>query len=99
MPDRYDVGIAASHRERSRALETIGRVSKMGESKRRQEALGESYGKPEPIFPGLSISKETAAKFVRWTSRGAWAGIILMVVAWLTIRFIGPGFGWWSVID
>ena len=71
----------------------------MGESKRRQEALGENYGKPEPILPGLPISKETAAKFVNWTSRGAWVGIILMVATWLTIRFIGPGFGWWSVVD
>lgn len=71
----------------------------MGESKRRQEALGENYGKPEPILPGLPISKETAIKFVNWTSRGAWVGIILMVVAWLTIRFVGPGFGWWSVVD
>ena len=71
----------------------------MGESKRRQQALGESYGKPEPILPGLPISKEMAAKFIAWTSRGAWAGIILMVAAWLTIRFIGPGFGWWTVIN
>lgn len=71
----------------------------MGESKRRQETLGENYGKPEPILPGLPISKETATKFVNWTSRGAWIGIILMVAAWLTIRFIGPGFGWWAVVD
>lgn len=71
----------------------------MGESKRRQQALGESYGKPEPIISGLPISKETAAKFVAWTSRGAWVGIILMIAAWLTIRFIGPGFGWWTVVN
>lgn len=71
----------------------------MGESRRRQQALGESYGKPEPIIAGLPISKDMAAKFVTWTSRGAWAGIILMIAAWLTIRFIGPGFGWWTVAN
>ena len=71
----------------------------MGESRRRKQALGTSYGKPEPIISGLPISKEAAAKFVSWTSRGAWIGIILMVAAWLTIRFIGPGFGWWTVVN
>ena len=71
----------------------------MGEAKRRQEALGEDYGKPEPFMKGIPISKETAAKFVRWTTTGAWAGIILMVGAWLTIRFIGPGFGWWTLTN
>ena len=71
----------------------------MGESKRRKAELGENYGKPEPVMPGIPISKETAAKFVTWSSRGAWAGIVLMIVAWLTIRFIGPGFGWWTVVN
>lgn len=71
----------------------------MGESKRRQQTLGDNYGKPEPILPGLPISKEMATKFITWSSRGAWTGIILMIVAWLTIRFIGPGFGWWSVVN
>ncbi|MEL7350130.1 MAG: DUF2839 domain-containing protein [Cyanobacteria bacterium J06649_5] len=71
----------------------------MGESKRRQQALGDNYGKPEPAIPGLPISKETASQFVTWSTRGAWAGIILMIVAWLTIRFIGPGFGWWTLAN
>jgi hypothetical protein len=71
----------------------------MGESKRRQEALGTDYGKPESVLPGLPITKEMAAKVVAWTTRGAWIGIILMIVAWLTIRFIGPGFGWWTLAN
>jgi hypothetical protein len=71
----------------------------MGESKRRQEALGKDYGKPESVLPGLPITKETAAKVVAWTTRGAWVGIILMIAAWLTIRFIGPGFGWWTLAN
>ncbi|MGB3672287.1 MAG: DUF2839 domain-containing protein [Phormidesmis sp.] len=71
----------------------------MGESRRRRTELGDRYGKPEPVIRGIPISKETAAKFVAWTSRGAWAGIILMIAAWLTIRFIGPGFGWWTVVN
>lgn len=71
----------------------------MGEAKRRQQSMGENYGKPEPIVKGLPISKDMASQFVKWSSRGAWAGIILMIAAWLTIRFIGPGFGWWTVAN
>ena len=70
----------------------------MGEAKRRREQLGEEYGQPERILPWLPITTEQSAAFVRWTSRGAWVGIGLMVVLWLTVRFIGPAFGWWTVI-
>lgn len=69
----------------------------MGESRRRKQELGDDYGKPEPFIRGIPISKDTAEQFVTWTTRGAWAGIILMIAAWLTIRFIGPGFGWWTL--
>lgn len=74
-------------------------VAAMGESRRRKEELGDGYGQPEPFIRGLPISKDTAEKFVAWTSRGAWAGIVLMIVAWLTIRFVGPGFGWWTLVN
>ncbi|MBE9076893.1 DUF2839 domain-containing protein [Romeria aff. gracilis LEGE 07310] len=69
----------------------------MGEAKRRREALGEEYGKPETILPWLPITKAQATQFSRWTTLGAWVGIILMVGIWLTVRFIGPGFGWWEI--
>jgi hypothetical protein len=69
----------------------------MGESKRRQKALGEDYGKPDPFLPGIPINKDTANKFVTWSTRGAWVGIFAMIALWLTIRFIGPGFGWWTL--
>lgn len=71
----------------------------MGEAKRRQEVLGEDYGKPESFLKGLPISKDTASKFVTWSTIGAWGGIVLMIVTWLTIRFIGPGFGWWTLAN
>lgn len=69
----------------------------MGEAKRRQSKLGENYGEPERIFPWLPITKQQSEAFVTWSSRGAWAGIIAMVVLWLTVRFIGPLFGWWTL--
>ncbi len=70
----------------------------MGESKRRKEELGEKYGNPDPIASWLPfITKQKASQFVQITTTGAWVGIGLMVTYWVTIRFIGPLFGWWEV--
>jgi hypothetical protein len=69
----------------------------MGEAKRRKEALGEDYGKEERIFPWLPLTKSQAQQAYRLTTRGAWIGIGLLVAVWITVRIIGPGFGWWNV--
>ncbi len=69
----------------------------MGEAKRRKKALGENYGKEEYILPWLPITKTQAAQFYKWSTRGAWIGIGAMILIWLTVRVIGPGFGWWQV--
>ncbi|MBE9005402.1 DUF2839 domain-containing protein [Fortiea sp. LEGE XX443] len=71
----------------------------MGEAKRRKETLGEKYGQDERILSWVPITKRQSELFVSWTTRGAWIGIGGMVVAWVTIRFIGPAFGWWQVMD
>ncbi len=70
----------------------------MGESKRRKESLGQEYGKPEPLISWLPFwTKQKSEQFTQITTTGAWIGIGLMVIYWITIRFIGPGFGWWQV--
>ena len=69
----------------------------MGESKRRKEALGEKYGKEQTVTPWLPFTKTQAQQFVKWTTTGAWVGIGGLVVAWITIRFIGPSLGWWQI--
>jgi fatty acid desaturase len=69
----------------------------MGDAKRRKESLGEQYGKETQIFPWLPITKSQGEQFVKLTNRGAWIGIIFLVLFWLTIRFIGPALGWWQV--
>lgn len=69
----------------------------MGDSKRRKESLGEQYGQEGNIYPWLPIKKSQAEQFVSLSSRGAWAGIGLLVVYWVVARFIGPALGWWSV--
>ncbi|MTJ07855.1 MULTISPECIES: DUF2839 domain-containing protein [unclassified Anabaena] len=71
----------------------------MGEAKRRKDSLGEEYGQDTTkILPWVPITKTQAEQFVAITTRGAWIGISLMVVAWVTIRFIGPAFGWWEIV-
>lgn len=69
----------------------------MGEAKRRKTALGEKYGQEQTILPWLPITKTQAEQFIKWTTRGAWIGIAMMIAIWITVRFIGPAFGWWEI--
>lgn len=71
----------------------------MGEAKRRKESLGDKYGQEENIMPGVPITKSQAEKFVKITTRGAWAGIFLLVLVWVIVRFIGPSLGWWQLTN
>ncbi len=69
----------------------------MGEAKRRKESIGDEYGKEERIVPWLPITKTQSEDFVKWTSRGSWLGISLLVAWWIVVRFVGPSAGWWVV--
>jgi hypothetical protein len=72
----------------------------MGDSKRRRATLGENYGKPQPIVNWLPwLTKEKADQFVSITTTGAWIGIGVMATLWLTVRFIGPSLGWWTLAN
>lgn len=68
----------------------------MGESKRRKASLGEKYGQEQRIVAWLPLTKKQAQDFYTWTTRGAWVGIGVMIALWVTVRFIGPAFGWWT---
>jgi hypothetical protein len=69
----------------------------MGEAKRRKESIGDEYGKEERIVAWLPITKTQSEDFVKWTSRGSWIGISLLVAWWVVVRFVGPAAGWWVV--
>lgn len=71
----------------------------MGESKRRKTTLGDKYGKEQEqyILPWVPITKNQSQQFMKITTQASWVGIGLLVAVWLTIRFIGPSFGWWQV--
>ncbi len=72
----------------------------MGDAKRRRENLGDAYGKPQPIVSWLPwLTKDRADQFVRITTTGAWIGIGTMIAFWLTVRFIGPSLGWWTLVN
>jgi fatty acid desaturase len=69
----------------------------MGEAKRRKAALGDRYGQQERMLPWLPFTKSQGEQFVKISTRSAWIGIGFLVAAWITVRIIGPGLGWWEV--
>ncbi|HEY9850187.1 MAG TPA: DUF2839 domain-containing protein [Leptolyngbyaceae cyanobacterium] len=69
----------------------------MGDAKRRKATLGEKYGQEPKLAPWFPFTKSQAEQFVKWSNRGAWIGIGLLVVAWVTVRIIGPLAGWWQI--
>ncbi len=73
----------------------------MGEAKRRQaQKVAQSDPKQELIFPQLTdipITKGQAELAYKWTTRGAWAGIIFLGLFWVMVRLVGPALGLWHV--
>lgn len=51
------------------------------------------------ILPWLPVRRDQADRFVALTTRGAWIGIAGLVIFWVTVRFIGPAAGWWTLAD
>lgn len=47
----------------------------------------------------LPFTRDQADRFVSLTTRGAWVGIAALVVFWVTVRFLGPALGWWTLAD
>lgn len=80
----------------------------MGEAKRRASQGLPPRGPKESarkvdtsprISPWLPISRDQAERFVALTTRGAWIGIGALLIFWVTVRFIGPAAGWWTLAD
>ncbi|MBD3562242.1 DUF2839 domain-containing protein, partial [Planktothrix sp. FACHB-1355] len=67
----------------------------MGEAKRRKATLGDKYGQEPSLVPWLPLTKSQAQEISKWVNRSTWIGIGLLVVFWVSVRFIGPAFGWW----
>ncbi|MCU0528624.1 MAG: DUF2839 domain-containing protein [Cyanobium sp. Prado107] len=85
----------------------------MGEARRRsiqglpprqtkpQTKPGSSTGADDSprLAPWLPLTRNQADRFVNITTRGAWIGIAALVIFWVTVRFIGPAAGWWTLAD
>jgi hypothetical protein len=85
----------------------------MGEAKRRaaqglpprQEKGGSAGFRKEAadtsprILPWLPLTRNQADRFVALSTRGAWIGIAALVLFWVTVRFVGPAAGWWTLAD
>ncbi len=79
----------------------------MGEAKRRaaqglpprQRKLERPADTSPRLVSWLPLSRKQADQFVAVTTRGAWIGIAALVLFWVTVRFIGPAAGWWTLAD
>ena len=84
----------------------------MGEAKRRaarglaprttKPRQGSGGAKPDSsprLIAWLPLTRQQADSFVRVSTRGAWIGIAALVLFWVTVRFIGPAAGWWTLAD
>ena len=82
----------------------------MGEAKRRAEQGLTPRDKPRTskakvidtsprIVDWLPLTRNQASRFVTITTKGAWIGIGGLALFWVTVRFIGPAAGWWTLSD
>jgi hypothetical protein len=83
----------------------------MGEAKRRAAqglpprqkkaptGTGKDAGTSSRLVPWLPLSRNQADRFVALSTRGAWIGIGALVLFWVTVRFLGPAAGWWTLSD
>ena len=76
----------------------------MGEAKRRSDlglAPRQATSAPKDTSPRvvswLPITRKQTQAFMTWSSRAAWAGIALLLVLWIVVRFLGPALGWWTL--
>ena len=61
---------------------------------------GQAPGNSSPrLVDWLPLTRDQADRFVSLSTRGAWVGIAALVLFWVTVRFLGPALGWWTLSD
>jgi Protein of unknown function (DUF2839) len=68
----------------------------MGDSKRRKEILGSSYGTVGDDVVFLNFTKSQIKKAYDFTISGTWVCISALVLIWVIVR-IGVWQHWWGV--
>ena len=75
------------------------RRSAQGLSPRQSKASNKATDTSPRVVSWLPLTRNQTQQFMAVTTRGAWIGIGAMVVFWITVRFIGPAAGWWTLAD
>ena len=77
----------------------------MGEARRRSEQGLKPLSKKNPrdesprIVAWFPVTQAQRDQFIQLSIRGGWLCIVLLVLFWITVRFIGPAAGWWVPAD
>ena len=77
----------------------------MGEARRRSEKglpprqSKNELKKSQNKISWLTSNQNKQEMFFSITKLGAWIGIGALIIFWITVRFIGPYFGWWTPAD
>ncbi len=77
----------------------------MGEARRRSKEglLPRDRKNPKNESPRIvswfPVTQAQRDQFIRLSIRGGWIGIILLVLLWVVVRFLGPAAGWWVPAD
>jgi hypothetical protein len=82
----------------SKRKDPKGSGSKLN-AKRSQADRAEQARLEEKILPWTSITRKQADQFVAVTTTGAWVSIGILILFWVTVRFIGPSLGWWVLAN
>ena len=51
------------------------------------------------IVSWFPVTQAQRDQFIQLSIRGGWIGIVLLVLLWVIVRFIGPAAGWWIPAD
>tara|TARA_Y100001947_G_scaffold92989_1_gene79306 strand:- start:137 stop:382 length:246 start_codon:yes stop_codon:yes gene_type:complete len=79
----------------------------MGEAKRRknlglpprQVSSKKEIDDSPRIIKWLPFTENQKNYFIKLSIRAGWFGIALLILLWITVRFIGPAAGWWTPAD
>ena len=72
------------------------RRSQQGLKSRKKRKTSDKSPRIVAWFPVTQLQRD---QFIQFTIRGGWIGISILVLLWVTVRFIGPAAGWWVPAD